>query len=88
MPEVGLAVCLLASGHGVESKHDPRGEAVRRGEELDLPGELPGDPQAATGSRTWCQVARGGIVEAGAGVDDLASEASDGPSDACVAHAA
>ncbi|MBV8989817.1 MAG: hypothetical protein JO372_14775 [Solirubrobacterales bacterium] len=51
-------------------------------EELDLPGQLPGDPEAATGSGAGCEVAGGGIVEATASVDDLADEAAVGPSDA------
>lgn len=50
-------------------------------EELDPPGQLPGDPEAAPDSSAGCEIAGGWIVEAGASVDDLAYESAVGAFD-------
>src|SRR5437868_11243078 len=53
---------------------ESRGESVRRAEELDSPGQLPGDPEAGADAFPWSQVAGCGVVEALACIDDLADE--------------
>src|SRR5262249_15476389 len=43
-------------------------------ENRDLPGQLPGAPEARADTRSRCDKAGGGVVEALAAVDDLADE--------------
>lgn len=67
---------------------DACGESGRRLEELNPPGQLPGDPEAGTDSLAWREIAGCGVVEAVASVDDLADESSSGASDTDFLNAA
>src|SRR6266581_3813421 len=67
---------------------DACGEPGRRVEELDPPGQLPGDPEAGTDSLAWREIAGCGVVEAVASVDDLADESSSGASNTDLLDAA
>src|SRR6266480_5188341 len=67
---------------------DACGESGRRAEELDPPGQLPGDPEAGTDSLAWREIAGCGVVEAVASVDDLADESSSGASNTDFSDAA
>src|SRR3954462_10851577 len=66
--------------HG-QLEPDAGGESGRRLEELDPPGQLPGDPEAGADSLAWREIAGCGVVEAGASVDDLADESSSDATD-------
>src|ERR1700753_754620 len=68
-----LIVVLLPSAR---SQPDPRGESVRGADELDVPGELAGDPEAGAAAGAGREEARRRVIEPGAAVDHLADEAA------------
>src|SRR4029450_1927521 len=65
-----------------------RREPSWRSEELDPPRQLPGHPEAGADSFSRREVARRGVVEAAASIDDFADESALCAPDADVFHAA
>jgi hypothetical protein len=86
---------LVALGHDAARNSTPSrlepdacGESRLRVEELDLPGQLPGDPEAGTESLAWREIAGRWLIEAVTLVADLADESSPRASDTDLADAA